>query len=205
MVRSFYSRGAYVVSVLAAALAMPLMQASPAAAASGGVVTRVGGAISYQPTQGTNSKVTFYSSGTPAYMRISDPGGITAGSGCTQSSAQTATCGLAAGVTGITANGGDGDDRLAVEYLLAIPVDFNGGPGQDILVGGAANDRLEDPDGWATRPTVATFRGSSGDDVIVSRNGGYDRVECENGIDTVTADSTALDTVTSTCETVDRG
>ena len=77
--RSSHSRGTYVVSVLAAALAMALMQMRPAAAASGGVVTRVGGAISYQPTPGANNKVTFYSSGTPEYMRISDPGGITAG------------------------------------------------------------------------------------------------------------------------------
>jgi len=40
--------------------------------------------------------------------------------------------------------------------------------------------------------------------VIVSRNGGYDRVECETGFDTVTADPRYLDS-TASCETVIRG
>ncbi|MFF9106747.1 hypothetical protein [Streptomyces sp. NPDC014805] len=197
---------AVVIPGLAVALAVPLVFAPPArAAASTGTVGRSGGTVTFVPVPGTNSRVTFYVANDNVRLRVSDPGGITAGAGCTQTSATTATCGTVAGVTGLHADGGDGDDRLAVEYLLAIPADFDGGPGQDILVGGNAADHLQDPDGWPAPPVRATFRGSGGDDVIVSRNGGYDRVECENGNDTVTADPAALDRVTATCETVDRG
>lgn len=195
-----------VVPVLAAALAMPLVSATPAAARSStGTVTRSGGTVTFAPLPGAANQVTFYVANAPL-LRVSDPAGITAGTGCTQTSPRTATCGTIAGITGIHADGGDGDDRLAAGADLNIPVDFNGGPGQDILVGGTGDDHLEDPDGWPVRPLRATFRAGYGNDVIISRNGGYDRVECEGGSnDTVTADLAALDRVTNTCETINRG
>ncbi|MEV4430046.1 hypothetical protein ACN9M0_00770 [Streptomyces sp. R-07] len=181
------------------------MSATPAAACSTGTVTRSGGIVTYEPQAGAANQVTFYIANAPV-LRVSDPAGITAGPGCTQTSPRTATCGTIAGITGIYADGGDGDDRLAAGADLNIPVNFNGGPGQDILVGGTADDHLEDPDGWPVRPVRATFRGAAGNDVIISRNGGFDRVECEGGSnDTVTADLAALDRVTNTCETINRG
>jgi hypothetical protein len=195
---------AVIVPLLAAGLAMPLVSATPAAAASTGTVTRSGGTVTFVPLAGAANRVTFYVAGDLTHLRVSDPTGITAGAGCTQTSATTATCGTIAAVTGIHADGGDGNDRLSAEHLN-IPVVFDGGPGQDILVGGTADDRLTDPDGWPARPFQATFRGSAGNDTIVSRNGGYDRVECEGGAaDTVTADSVILDRVTNTCETINR-
>jgi hypothetical protein len=205
--RSSTGRGrrGIIVPALAAALAMPLVAATPAAAHSTGTVTRSGGTVTFEPLSGAANQVTFYVANTPL-LRVSDPAGITAGTGCTQTSPRTATCGTITGITGIHADGGDGDDRLAAGADLDIPVDFNGGPGRDILVGGTADDHLEDPDGWPTRPLRATFRAAYGNDVIISRNGGYDRVECEGGAnDTVTADLAALDRVTNTCETINRG
>ncbi|MGW8768180.1 hypothetical protein ACWGN5_37525 [Streptomyces sp. NPDC055815] len=195
-----------IVPALAAAFAMPLASAAPAAACtSTGTVSRSGGTVTFEPVSGAANQVTFYVATAPL-LRVTDPSGITAGPGCTQTSPRTATCGTIAGITGIHADGGDGDDRLAAEADLDIPVDFNGGPGRDVLVGGTADDHLQDPDGWPTRPDRATFRGLAGNDVIISRNGGYDRVECEGGTnDTVTADLVALDQVTNTCETINRG
>ncbi|MER5207534.1 hypothetical protein [Streptomyces sp. NPDC002825] len=197
-----------VVPALAAALAMPLASATPAAACPStgtGTVSRSGGTVTFEPRSGAANQVTFYVATAPL-LRVSDPAGITAGPGCTQTSPRTATCGTIDGITGIHADGGDGDDRLAAEADLNIPVDFDGGPGRDVLVGGSADDHLQDPDGWPTRPDLATFRGLAGNDVIISRNGGYDRVECEGGTnDVVTADLAALDQVTNTCETINRG
>ncbi|MDF3143283.1 MULTISPECIES: hypothetical protein [unclassified Streptomyces] len=197
-------RRSVIVPALAAGLAMPLVLATPAAAAPTGMVTRSGGTVTFVPFPGAANQVTFYVAGDLTRLRVSDPAGITAGPGCTQTSARTATCGTIAGVTGIQADGGDGNDRLAAEADLHIPVDFDGGPGQDILVGGTADDHLEDPDGWPVRPIRATFRGGAGNDTFVSRNNGFDRVECEGGNDTVTADIAFLDRVTNTCETIDR-
>jgi Ca2+-binding RTX toxin-like protein len=198
-------RRGLIVPALAAALAMPLLSATPAAACTTGTVSRSGGVVTFEARPGVNNQVTFYVATAPL-LRVSDPAGITAGPGCTQTSPRTATCGEIAGITAIHADGGDGDDRLAAGADLDIPVDFNGGPGQDVLVGGTADDHLADPDGWLARPDRATFRGLAGNDVIISRNGGYDRVECEGGTnDTVTADVVALDQVTNTCETINRG
>ncbi|WP_190155947.1 hypothetical protein [Streptomyces litmocidini] len=197
-------RRGLVLPALAVALAVPLVSASPAAACSNGTVTRSGGVVTYEAQPGVANQVTFYVATAPL-LRVSDPNGITAGPGCTQTSPRTATCGTIDGITVIHADGGDGDDRLAAGADLNVPVDFNGGPGRDVLVGGTADDHLEDPDGWPVRPLQATFRGLAGNDVIVSRNGGYDRVECEGGNDTVTADPAVLDRVTNTCETIDRG
>ncbi|MGW2723745.1 hypothetical protein [Streptomyces sp. NPDC001492] len=181
------------------------MLATPAAAASTGTVSRSGGTVTFVPLPGAANRVTFYVAGDLTHLRVSDPSGITAGTGCTQTSATTATCGTITAVTGIHADGGDGNDRLSAEHLN-IPAVFDGGPGQDVLVGGTADDRLTDPDGWPSRPLQATFRGGAGNDTITSRNGGYDRVECEGGTaDTVTADSVILDRVTNTCETINRG
>ncbi len=197
-------RRGLVLPALAAALALPLLSATPASACSTGTVTRSGGVVTFEARSGAANQVTFYVANAPL-LRVSDPAGITAGPGCTQTSRRTATCGTIAGITAIHADGGDGNDRLAAGADLDVPVDFNGGPGQDILVGGTADDHLEDPDGWPARPLRATFRGLAGNDVIISRNGGYDRVECEGGNDTVTADHAFLDRVTNTCETIDRG
>ena len=198
-------RRAAIFSALAAGLGVSLVFATPAAAASTGTVSRTGGTVTFVPLPGAANRVTFYVAGDLTHLRVSDPAGITAGAGCTQTSPRTATCGTIVGITGIHADGGDGDDRLAGEPDLNIPLDFNGGPGRDILVGGSAGDHLEDPDGWPFRPFQATFRGLAGNDVIISRNGGYDRVECEGGNDTVTADLAFLDRVTNTCETINRG
>ncbi|MFI1655171.1 hypothetical protein ACH4ZU_09710 [Streptomyces sp. NPDC020472] len=197
-------RRGLVLPALAAAVAMPLAFATPASACSTGTVTRSGGVVTFEARSGTANQVTFYVATAPL-LRVSDPAGITAGPGCTQTSPRTATCGTIADITVIHADGGDGDDRLAAGADLNVPVDFNGGPGRDILVGGTADDHLEDPDGWPTRPLQATFRGLAGNDVIISRNGGYDRVECEGGNDVVTADPAVLDRVTNTCETINRG
>ncbi|MFF4420626.1 hypothetical protein ACFY04_07540 [Streptomyces sp. NPDC001549] len=71
---------------------------------------------------------------------------------------------------------------------------------------GTAADRLTDPDGWNATTGTTTFEGRDGNDTLVSKNGGFDRITCGTGFDSLVADQAALDTVPagSGCEFVIR-
>jgi Ca2+-binding RTX toxin-like protein len=124
---------------------------------------------------------------------LTDPGAeIATGEGCS-GSGHTATC-AAAGIIGITVNGGDGDDNL--HNTTSTPSTLSGGDGDDSLEGGSGNDVLRGNQG------LDTHAGNAGDDFIDSRGTRPDFVNCGSGTDTVRADAT--DVIASDCEIVDR-
>ncbi|MFC9294465.1 hypothetical protein ACFTWH_25000 [Streptomyces sp. NPDC057011] len=186
----------------AAALTLTLAFAGPAAA-DPAFVSRSGGTVSFSALPGETNTVTFEIVGTS--FQVSDAtANLTPGPGCIRVDAHTATCG-GANVTRIQASLGDRND-IATNKTSA-PSDMDGGAGWDQLFGGSRNDRLSDPDGWGGGPVDrTTFDGQGGDDTIVSRNGGFDRILCGDGFDIVVADNAVLDNVPSgaACEFVIR-
>ncbi|MEI2701110.1 MAG: hypothetical protein V9E83_01765 [Baekduia sp.] len=83
-----------------------------------------------------------------------------------------------------TIDGGDGNDEI------------DGSSGDDKIDGGRGVDQLNGDGEGDGEYAAKRF----GDDTIVSSDGVRDIVECENGIDAVTADT--LDAVSPTCESV---
>ena len=76
---------------------------------------------------------------------------------------------IVSGATQISANGGDGNDALIVFGDLGIPVSFQGGQGDDELVGGSADDVLLGQAGddlIQGGDGVDSLSGGSGNDVI---------------------------------------
>jgi Ca2+-binding RTX toxin-like protein len=62
----------------------------------------------------------------------------------------------AAVISGISYNGGAGDDVVVIGRDVPAPATLRGGPGNDLLVGGAGNDKLI---------------GGPGDDTLIGRGG----------------------------------
>jgi Ca2+-binding RTX toxin-like protein len=183
------------------ALALTLTVAQPASA-NPAYVTRQGSQILFAGVGTEQNSVSFTTVGGTLVV-MDTISNLFAGPGCTQGpDIHTVTCGATAGLTRIRAALGAGDDQAV--NGTSIPSDIDGGLGQDTIVGGAAADRLTDPDGHpGTGPLGVTFQGGGGNDTIVSSNRGRDVVDCDGGTDLVVADSAALDTLTN-CEAVIR-
>ncbi|MFJ5546319.1 hypothetical protein [Streptomyces sp. NPDC093225] len=180
-----------------AAVTLTLALASPASA-SPSLVARNGSSVQFAALPGEVNDVTFTLSGGTLVVRdAASP--LTPGQGCVRVDNNTVRCGT--GVTRIQATLGDLDDRADNQTSLASDID--GGLGRDILLGGGGADRLTDPDGWPAAPSGTTFDGRAGNDTIVSRNLGYDRVVCGSGFDIAIADNAGLD-VLSGCEFAQR-
>lgn len=136
-------------------------------------VTRATDPVSLQP------RITFTDEGAP----------LTVGAGCERVDEHTATC---TGYNVIaTVNTGDGDDSVSGEAFS-----MEGGPGNDVLTGGAneyggpGDDRLTGSDAGATLFGDAghdTIAGGKGNDLIVDRGygGEQDVVDGGDGIDTM--------------------
>jgi Ca2+-binding RTX toxin-like protein len=62
----------------------------------------------------------------------------------------------AAPIGGFEVNGGGGEDSITVAAAVPVPVTLRGGPGNDLLVGGAGDDKLI---------------GGPGDDTLIGRAG----------------------------------
>ncbi|RSS50698.1 hypothetical protein EF912_21640 [Streptomyces sp. WAC07061] len=188
----------------AAALVLTMTLACPASA-SPAFVAVINGRLTFTALPGETNTVTFddFSAGT---IRVTDTtSNLTAGTGCNGSgSSHTVVCaGAVDGVTRIVANLGDRNDTAQNDTDL--PSDLAGGQGNDILVGGPGPDRLTDPDGWNTVPLLTlTMAGRGGNDTIISRNGGFDHVDCGTNFDIVVADRTDRDFVEPGCEFVQR-
>ncbi|MCX5195863.1 hypothetical protein OOK31_18535 [Streptomyces sp. NBC_00249] len=192
-----------------AALTLTLAFAGPAAADPAFVI-RSGSQINFAALPGESNNVTFRVSMSGGFLEVNDSGNpLTPGPGCVQfANPNTVRCGAAASVTRIQASLGDRDDVATNNTSIAS--DIVGGEGDDILVGGSGPDRLTDSDGWNAAPgaTTLTFDGRGGNDTILSRNGGFDRINCgENpaDFDILMADAATLDSVVpNTCEFVQR-
>ena len=81
-------------------------------------------------------------------------------------------------ITRIVADGGGGNDRLALPRTLRLPAQLTGGDGNDRLTGGAGNDQIS---GGAGDDRLA---GGDGDDTLEG-GGGDDQLKGDNGADTL--------------------
>jgi hypothetical protein len=113
--------------------------ATPTQATPGGTVSISGSTLVYTAAPGRTNDVTVaLASGT--YTVQDSAAGVNSGSGCAAAGAGVVTC-PATGVRSITADGGDGNDRLVV--TAGTPATLNGGPGDDVLAGGPKADVLQ--------------------------------------------------------------
>ncbi|MEV7614706.1 hypothetical protein [Streptomyces sp. NPDC089799] len=185
----------------AAALTLTVGLAAPASA-SPAYVTRSFGQVYFTALPGETNTVTFSSNASGFFVNDSTAT-LLPGAGCTTVDTHTVRCGAATGVSRISAVLGDQNDVATND--TAVPSDLVGGAGQDRLIGGTGPDRLTDNDGWVTAPGTNTFEGRGGNDVIISRNAHFDRVDCGPGLDVAIADPATLDVVVpGTCEVLSR-
>jgi Ca2+-binding RTX toxin-like protein len=104
--------------------------------------------------------------------------------------ADVLSAGIAGAPTqGVTLQGGPGDDLLTGG---AGPDDLRGGPGNDVVAGGAGPDLLAGGVGFDT------IRGDDGDDLIGAADGMRDQIDCGAGIDSASLDGS--DGGSSGCE-----
>jgi len=124
-----------------------------AAAPSGTGVT-----ITYQASAGETNNTVLTKPANDTWRFTESPGPLTAGTNCTQTSANVVTCGPTLHEPIIVANLLDQDDTFS-----AAGVDLAGGPAAAIFNGGDGNDTLTAPN------TGTTLNGDNGDDTL---NGG---------------------------------
>ncbi|MFD7262182.1 hypothetical protein [Streptomyces sp. NPDC059874] len=187
------------------ALTLTVALAGPAAA-DPSFASRSGGEVRFAALPGEQNTVKISDNG--GFLEINDSTSrITPGPGCVPVDLNTVRCGTVAGTTRIQASLGDRNDVFDNTLLGPVPNDVDGGAGDDKIYGGFGTDRLTDPDGWNSPIPIGTvtFDGRGGNDTIVSRNGGYDRVQCGGGaFDLVVADAATLDNIQAGCEFVVR-
>lgn len=175
-----------------AAVVLPLGQAH---AATGGTVTANFAFIYVTAAEGKTNQITFSPSG--ANIVITDAGDtLTAGTGCTQRTANSVTC--ATGVRALSVDTGDLDDTVTLQttktraYLYGkggndtfdarlsdVRVFMEGDAGDDLLHGGNHADEL-----WGGAGSD-TMTGGPGNDRIVSQEGirGNDFSDGQDGND----------------------
>jgi Ca2+-binding RTX toxin-like protein len=146
------------------------------AAAHAATLTNSGGTLTYAPSAGTASAVTF-SQLSPTTVRVStfpyDNDAITP-SGCT-TVATTPVSYDCDSVASVVADGGDGNDTLYA-FGLDVPASLSGGDGSDYLNGGTAADVLS---------------GGAGDDYGINGGEGADVLSGGTGDDFLSVDSGA--------------
>jgi hypothetical protein len=157
--------------VLAALLAVLALLAP--AAAHAGTMSVINGKITYNADAGDTDLIRGYDAGDT--IRFTRFGGarLEQDAGCTLSvDEQTIEC-AEAGLTGIVLNLGDGNDVAAVSPSVTLPVQFEGGSGNDALFGGGGTD---------------SFDAGSGNDNVIARDGRAEDVNCGTGEDTAITD-----------------
>uniref|UniRef100_A0AAU2JTX6 Calcium-binding protein n=1 Tax=Streptomyces sp. NBC_00049 TaxID=2903617 RepID=A0AAU2JTX6_9ACTN len=189
-----------------AALTATMALAGPAFA-DPALVTRSGSSILYTAQPGETNTVTFSNAG-GSFQVEDSTSNLIPGPGCVRfnNDPHIVRCGALATVARIQASLGDRNDTATNN--TAIASDIVGGEGDDRLFGGSGPDRLLDSDGWNAAPGANTFEGRGGNDTIISRNGGFDRIDCGESIadfDVLLADAASLDAVVpNSCEFVQR-
>lgn len=166
---------------LAAAVAATclLFSATPASA---GLLSKVGTTYVYTASGTELNDFTVTDTGTDLVFdeTFAPTVSVDGGSGCSGGGAGAATC-PEAGITAIVVDLEDNNDKLTVNGSVTIPVQADGGAGDDTLLGGAGSDDL---DGDAGADIVD---GSNGTDVVHGGEG-LDRVTGGNGADQVFGD-----------------
>ena len=141
--------------LLASAALFAIALIAPASALAG--TASVGGnQLTTNAPGGETNNLTLSLDG--ANVRVAETGAgatLTPGAGCTSGGTNQALCPLS-GFTSISANAGDGADRVTVS--VSLPATLVGGNGDDVLTGGPLNDTLD---------------GGAGDDWFIG-NGGAD-------------------------------
>ncbi len=155
--------------ILATATVLGAVAIAPSAA-SAATITNDAGVLTYTGAPGGSSDVTFESfpagSDTVFVNQFGDDNDPIAPAGCTNFlGGGTIRCD---GVTRVVVNAGDGADQVS-GFLLTVPLAIDGGPGDDSLFGGSADDTLD---------------GGPGDDQMIG-NGGADDLHGGSGIDFV--------------------
>ena len=97
-----------------------------------------------------------------------------------------------ANVSTLVVNGHGGNDTIAADASVRVPLVLHGGAGNDALTGGAADDRLYGESG------ADTLAGGAGDDVLVTLGGSadHDRLSGNAGRDNFWSDSSSVDRIT---------
>ena len=209
---------------LPAALLLALALAVPAGAHAAATMSANGSTLSFTASDGLDHQ-TYPFRAANGHLRIDDVDGISVGaSGCTSVSPGSVDCGPASGYARVVFGFGAGDDTVAVDDGLHLPVTVDGAAGNDEIDGGDQADVLDGGDGADTVYGDAgadVVRGGPGDDEIGGGSGmdtidggpGNDAVgawdeaadvapvTCGAGLDTVDFDH-GLDTIASDCETL---
>jgi Ca2+-binding RTX toxin-like protein len=145
---------------------------APQASAS---VARVDGIdLDYAGAAGEANVATISLSG--ATYTVADTVPVTAGTGCTQVTANQVTC-PASGIRRVTAAGGDLNDRITVTAAAPSGAFIHGGPGNDQLRGGPKSDQLHGGGG------IDRLFGEAGDDTL---DGGLENDTLDGGTDSDT-------------------
>ncbi len=170
---------------------LALLVSASAATAQASSVRVSGGELRYTASPGETNLVDVTQGG--GRLNVTDPGAtIAARRGCTRMGPHYATC-RGAGVSSVFVDLRDGDDSVALDGML-LPLTAQGGDGNDRLVGGGGADSL---DGGAGDDTLTgaggadelsggdgndTIDGGAGDDVLNGGAGG-DTLTGEDGND----------------------
>jgi hypothetical protein len=160
--------------------------AAPTGAQAVGIFSVDGTTLRYDASPGEVDQIAGYE--TPTSYRFTSFGGAGIGGSllCPFLGGDTTTVDCKKeGVQRIDLRLGDQDDVATVSAGITIPVDFDGGDGNDGLFGGGGVD---------------FFRGGAGNDNIVSRDGRAEPVDCEDGSDTAISDDADA---RSSCEEVE--
>ena len=173
--------------ILAAGIALALLPAGPAAAAT---VSVAGGAAQYAASGGEANAVTVRARGDLLTVH-DDRTPLAAGAGCAAVDARTVTCAVANPNPSLTLALGDGDDLLAAGDAPGWAIRADGGPGADVLRGGPDDDVLGGGAGNDVLGGEAgedRLDGGGGADRLLPGVAGVagDRVRCGAGRDTVT-------------------
>ena len=170
-------------SCLAALVAVLCLLAS-ASPASAGLLSKVGSTYVYTDSGSEVNELSVTDTG--ANLEFDEalagvPIVVSGSSGCSGGGVAAASC-PDAGITAVVVDVQGGDDKLTVGGSVTIPVQADGGVGDDELRGGAGDDAL---DGDAGRDLVV---GDNGQDVVHGGEG-LDRVSGGNDADQVFGDA----------------
>ncbi|MFF5445285.1 hypothetical protein [Streptomyces sp. NPDC012888] len=171
-----FPRPRLLVPALVAALALPLILATPASAQSA-FATRIAGQVLVTALPGQNNRINLFSHGTDLVM-FDFAGPVIPGPGCSPFNGAV-LCGPISTISRVTVRLGDRDDRYFQDTAVTFPATVDPGPGADLV-----------------------FAGPRGD-TISARDGAVDDINCGGGFDVVTAD--VADGVAADCELVRRG